>query len=57
MPLMYYTGDWFTLRPGNTYRKIELFDIKWPLDVDMNFMDICGAPFGGPIAIKEMPHN
>ncbi|XP_055381224.1 vacuolar protein sorting-associated protein 16 homolog [Condylostylus longicornis] len=51
MPVMYNTGDWVDLRPGNTFRKIELYNIDWPSDLDLEKMAICGAPYGGPIAM------
>ncbi|XP_054746626.1 vacuolar protein sorting-associated protein 16 homolog isoform X2 [Anastrepha obliqua] len=54
MPIMYNTGDWFVLRP-DTYRKLDLFTPDWPLDVDLEYMQLVGAPFGGPLAMMRDP--
>uniref|UniRef100_A0A0K8U911 Vacuolar protein sorting-associated protein 16 homolog n=1 Tax=Bactrocera latifrons TaxID=174628 RepID=A0A0K8U911_BACLA len=54
MPIMYNTGDWFSLRP-DTYRKLDLFTPDWPLDVDLEYMEVVGAPFGGPLAMIRDP--
>ncbi|XP_067617235.1 vacuolar protein sorting-associated protein 16 homolog [Eurosta solidaginis] len=54
MPIMYNTGDWFVLCP-DTYRKLDLFTPDWPLDVDLEYMHVVGAPFGGPLAMMRDP--
>ncbi|XP_055851662.1 vacuolar protein sorting-associated protein 16 homolog isoform X1 [Episyrphus balteatus] len=50
MPVMYNTGDWFSLRP-HTYRKFDLYSFNWPMDVNLDYMRVYAAPFGGPIAV------
>ncbi|GAB0090509.1 Vacuolar protein sorting-associated protein 16 homolog [Sergentomyia squamirostris] len=53
MPVLYNTGDWFTLGHGNTYRKIELYNMEWPPETDLENMIVCAAPYGGPMAIVK----
>ncbi|KAG4068339.1 hypothetical protein HA402_007859 [Bradysia odoriphaga] len=55
MPIQYNTGDWFTLHPGITYRKYELYSMEWPLDTELEHMMVCAAPYGGPMAIVRDP--
>ncbi|ALC48042.1 Vps16A [Drosophila busckii] len=49
MPIMYNTGEWFKVRP-DYYRKFELGTPKWPIDFDLEYMQVVAAPYGGPIA-------
>lgn len=32
-------------------RKIALYSLTWPSDVNLSQMNVAAAPFGGPIAI------
>ncbi|XP_055906009.1 vacuolar protein sorting-associated protein 16 homolog [Eupeodes corollae] len=50
MPVMYNTGDWFSLE-SHTYRKFDLYCLNWPNDVNLDYMRVYAAPFGGPIAV------
>ena len=52
MSLLYNIGDWFTLGHGNTYRKIELYQLEMG-NIDLEQMKIYAAPYGGPIAITK----
>ncbi|XP_037955262.1 vacuolar protein sorting-associated protein 16 homolog [Teleopsis dalmanni] len=54
MPVMYNTGDWFVLRP-DTYRKLDLHTPDWPWGMELDYMQVFGAPFGGPIAAIRDP--
>ncbi|XP_075148026.1 vacuolar protein sorting 16 [Haematobia irritans] len=56
MPIMYNTGDWFVLRP-TTYRKFDLYTPEWPLDLDLEYMTVACAPYGGPIAVTRDPNK
>uniref|UniRef100_A0A1A9UWX3 Vacuolar protein sorting-associated protein 16 homolog n=1 Tax=Glossina austeni TaxID=7395 RepID=A0A1A9UWX3_GLOAU len=56
MPIMYNTGDWFTLQP-NTYRKFDLHTPDWPIDLDLEYMKVVCAPYGGPIAVTRDPQQ
>lgn len=53
MSLLYNIGDWFTLGHGNTYRKIELYSMDFPEEMNLEEMKVYGASFGGPIAITR----
>jgi vacuolar protein sorting-associated protein 16 len=53
MSLLYNIGDWFTLGHGNTYRKIELYQLEMG-NVDLEQMRVFAAPFAGPIAITKI---
>lgn len=35
----------------NSIRKCELYTMEWAMDNDLNRMSICGAPYGGPMAM------
>ncbi|XP_065372038.1 vacuolar protein sorting-associated protein 16 homolog [Calliphora vicina] len=56
MPIMYNTGDWFVLRP-TTYRKLDLHTPDWPLDLDLEYMKVVCAPYGGPLAVTRDPNQ
>ncbi|XP_064535512.1 vacuolar protein sorting-associated protein 16 homolog [Drosophila montana] len=49
MPIMYNTGEWFNVRP-DYYRKVELATPDWPIDLDLEYMQVVAAPYGGPLA-------
>ncbi|XP_034487688.1 vacuolar protein sorting-associated protein 16 homolog [Drosophila innubila] len=49
MPIMYNTGEWFKLQP-DYYRKVELPTPNWPIDIDLEYMHVVAAPYGGPLA-------
>ncbi|CRK93076.1 CLUMA_CG006503, isoform A [Clunio marinus] len=53
MSLLYNIGDWFTLGHGNTYRKIELYQLEFPENINLEHMNVFAAPYGGPIAITK----
>ncbi|KAJ6638263.1 Vacuolar protein sorting-associated protein 16 like [Pseudolycoriella hygida] len=55
MPIQYNTGDWFTLHPGITYRKYEMYSMEWPVDTELENMMVCAAPYGGPMAVVRDP--
>ncbi|XP_062127143.1 vacuolar protein sorting-associated protein 16 homolog [Drosophila sulfurigaster albostrigata] len=50
MPIMYNTGEWFKVRP-DYYRKVELATPDWPIDIDLEYMQLVAAPYGGPLAV------
>ncbi|EDW82995.1 uncharacterized protein Dwil_GK22550 [Drosophila willistoni] len=54
MPIMYNTGEWFKVRP-DYYRKVELDTPDWPLDIDLEYMQVVAAPYGGPLAAIRDP--
>ncbi|XP_017122816.1 vacuolar protein sorting-associated protein 16 homolog [Drosophila elegans] len=54
MPIMYNTGEWFKVRP-DYYRKVELATPDWPLDLDLEYMVVEAAPYGGPLATTRDP--
>ncbi|SPP80809.1 vacuolar protein sorting-associated protein 16 homolog [Drosophila guanche] len=54
MPIMYNTGEWFKVRP-DYYRKVELATPDWPLDLDLEYMQVAAAPYGGPLAAIRDP--
>ncbi|KAH8278657.1 hypothetical protein KR018_006656 [Drosophila ironensis] len=54
MPMMYNTGEWFKVRP-DYYRKVELTTPDWPLDLDLEYMVVAAAPYGGPLATTRDP--
>ncbi|XP_017058779.1 vacuolar protein sorting-associated protein 16 homolog [Drosophila ficusphila] len=54
MPIMYNTGEWFKVRP-DYYRKVELATPDWPLDLDLEYMLVEAAPYGGPLAATRDP--
>ncbi|KAH8382576.1 hypothetical protein KR009_004161 [Drosophila setifemur] len=54
MPIMYNTGEWFKVRP-DYYRKVELATPDWPLDLDLEYMLVVAAPYGGPLAATRDP--
>lgn len=33
-----------------THRKIELLTPEWPTDIELEYMQIAAAPYGGPLA-------
>lgn len=37
------------------YRKLDLYTPEWPLDIDLDFMQVVCAPFGGPVAMIRDP--
>ncbi|XP_017856244.1 PREDICTED: vacuolar protein sorting-associated protein 16 homolog isoform X1 [Drosophila arizonae] len=49
MPIMNNTGEWFKVRP-DYYRKVELATPDWPIDFDLEYMQVAVAPYGGPLA-------
>ncbi|XP_030369960.1 vacuolar protein sorting-associated protein 16 homolog [Scaptodrosophila lebanonensis] len=49
MPIMHDTGEWFKVRP-DYYRKVELTTPDWPIDLDLEYMQVVVAPYGGPLA-------
>ncbi|XP_065092483.1 vacuolar protein sorting-associated protein 16 homolog [Ochlerotatus camptorhynchus] len=51
MSLLCNTGDWFTLGHGNSYRKIDLYTMDWPANINLENMAVHAAPYGGPIAL------
>nr|AOM63317.1 vacuolar protein sorting 16A [Drosophila melanogaster] len=54
MPIIYNTGEWFKVRP-DYYRKVELTTPDWPLDLDLEYMWVEVAPYGGPLAVTRDP--
>lgn len=56
MPVIYHTGDWFTLGQGQTYRRYEIYNMDWLQNADLGQMRVYGAPYGGPIAITKDPN-
>ncbi|XP_017088606.2 vacuolar protein sorting-associated protein 16 homolog [Drosophila bipectinata] len=52
MPIMYNTGEWFKVRP-DYYRKVELPTPDWPLDLELEYMLLAAAPYGGPLAVTR----
>nr|XP_040230562.2 vacuolar protein sorting-associated protein 16 homolog [Anopheles coluzzii] len=55
MSLLCNTGDWFTLGQGNAFRKIELYTMEWPGNINLEHMRVYAAPYGGPIAVVKDP--
>ncbi|XP_050088699.1 vacuolar protein sorting-associated protein 16 homolog [Anopheles aquasalis] len=53
MSLLYNTGEWFTLEQGGSFRKVELYKMKWPPNIDLEQMKVYAAPYGGPIAVMK----
>lgn len=43
-------GNWFTLRPGSTYRKFELYFTDFAEEANLDYWKLFPAQFGGPIA-------
>ncbi|XP_059053540.1 vacuolar protein sorting-associated protein 16 homolog [Achroia grisella] len=43
------TADWFQL--DSYYRKFDLYNMVWAMDEGLENMLVCGAPYGGPIAM------
>ncbi|KAH8407221.1 hypothetical protein KR222_010889 [Zaprionus bogoriensis] len=54
MPIMYNTGEWFKVQP-DYYRKVELATPDWPIDIDLEYMLVAAAPYGGPLAVIRDP--
>ncbi|KAL7729315.1 hypothetical protein ACLKA6_008893 [Drosophila palustris] len=54
MPIMYNTGEWFKVQP-DYYRKVELVTPDWPIDIDLEYMQVVAAPYGGPLAAIRDP--
>ncbi|XP_058063487.1 vacuolar protein sorting-associated protein 16 homolog [Anopheles bellator] len=57
MSLLCNTGDWFTLGQGNAFRKIELYAMEWPPNVNLDNMIVHAAAYGGPIVVMKDPKS
>ncbi|KAG6441802.1 hypothetical protein O3G_MSEX001993 [Manduca sexta] len=45
------TADWFQL--DSYYRKFDLYMMNWKMDEGLGNMIVCGAPYGGPMAVMR----
>src|SRR5688572_22681245 len=53
--MTFRSSDWCALGPDVFYRKVELFQLAWKreYDINLNNFDVVGSPFGGSIALVE----
>ncbi|KAL7029066.1 hypothetical protein ACKWTF_006087 [Chironomus riparius] len=56
MAFLYNIGDWFNLGHHNAYRKIELYSMDFPDDINLEQMKVYASSFGGPFAVMKDPN-